>query len=150
MKLLIFGLILILTGTLFAGCASDAYGKACASCPFDSQGKMDQNCYGGYKASGITCTSTSYPIMSGKYAEGKCSAVDECTSELSSCTAQYQSGNDKTDCQEGSLSICFAAADSCMKSAAVKCGEIESPCATPAAGFVVLFGMLGFLKIRKN
>ncbi|NYZ73611.1 hypothetical protein H0O00_00550 [Candidatus Micrarchaeota archaeon] len=92
--------------------------------------------------------STSYPIMAGKYAEGKCSAVDECASELQSCMAQYSTGDDKADCQEGSVGVCYAAADECTKQAAVKCGEIENPCAAPAA-FILLFAGLFFVRVKK-
>ncbi len=130
-----------------ATCAADAYGKACSFCPFDASGKMDQSCYGGYKASGTACTSASYPIMAAKYAKGECPAVDACASELSACTSQYSSGNDSADCQEGSLAICFASADQCAKSAAIKCGEIgQSQCAA-APAFVLLFGLLGYGKL---
>ena len=134
----------------FAGCASSAYNKACTSCSFDQYGKMDSSCWGGYKTSGTTCMTTSYPIMAGKYAEGKCPQVDECASELQSCAAQYSSGDDKADCQEGSLAICYAAADECTKKAAVTCGEIESPCAAPPAALILLFAGLFFVKMRKN
>lgn len=131
-------LAIVLAGSAFAGCAAEAYSKSCASCAFDN-GKMDPACAGGYKASGITCTSASYPIMSAKYAKGECAAVDSCASELSSCIAQYSSGNDQADCSEGSLAICYSAADQCTKSAAVKCGEIETQCPGTSAGLILLF-----------
>jgi len=142
-------LLVLLITSVFAGCAADAYSKACASCSFDQYGKMDQNCYGGYKTSGVACTSTTYPITSGKYANGECSAVDTCTSDLNACIVQYQSGNDSLDCQEGSVAVCFAAADECMKHVAGECGEIQSLCFAPAAGFVLLFVGMGFVKLKK-
>jgi len=144
---LVLGLLLV-APLAFAGCAADAYSKACASCPFDENGKTDQSCSGGYKASGTACVSASYPIMAAKYADGKCPQVDSCASELSSCVAQYSSGNDRADCQEGSVAICYSAADQCTKSAAVKCGEIESPCPGSSAGLILLLVGVGFLKIR--
>ncbi len=148
MPRIVFALVVLLvTGAVFAGCAAESYSKACASCPFDENGKVDQSCSGGYKASGTACVSTSYPIMAGKYATGDCPAVDECASELSSCVAQYATGNDKADCQEGSVAICYAAADQCTKQAAIKCGEIESPCSGSAAAFLLLFAGLAFVKL---
>lgn len=149
---LFLGLVLVLAllSVSFAGCALDAYSKACNSCSFDADGKIDQSCSGGYKAGGTACVSTSYPIMSGKYAQGQCPEVDACAAELSSCSAQYSSGNDKEDCQEGSVSVCYSAADQCVKQAAIKCGEVEKQCPGANAGFVVLFALLGFAKMKKS
>ncbi|MEW6034978.1 MAG: hypothetical protein AB1529_00055 [Candidatus Micrarchaeota archaeon] len=66
------------------------------------------------------------------------------------CTAQYSSGNGRADCQEGSVSICYAAADSCVRSAARACGEIESQCPGSSAGFVLLFAGIGYVGIRRG
>ncbi|MCI0504008.1 hypothetical protein L0Y65_04820 [Candidatus Micrarchaeota archaeon] len=150
MRLLVVsvGILALLAGWAFAGCASDAYSKTCASCPFDENGKVDQSCKSGYQSSGTTCVSTSYPIMSAQYAQGKCPAVDGCADELRSCTAQYSSGNDKEDCMEGSASVCYSAADQCVKRAAISCGEIEKPCPGSAATFILLFAGLAFVKLR--
>jgi hypothetical protein len=145
---IVFAILLALASVSFAGCAADAYSKTCASCAFDENGKVDQSCKSGYQSSGTTCVSVSYPIMAGKYAEGKCPAVDSCAEELRSCTAQYSSGNDRADCQEGSNAICYAAADECVKKAAIKCGEIEKSCPGSAAGFILLFAGLAFVKLR--
>lgn len=150
MKFLIGILVLLLIGGVFAGCAAVGYQNACNFCSFNSQGKIEQQCYESYKTAGTTCTGAQYPITSAKYANGKCPQVDGCISELDSCTTQYRTGNDEEDCKEGSLAVCFAAADECMKQAAVTCGEIQSPCPGSGAAFVLLFGMFGFLKIRKN
>jgi hypothetical protein len=150
MKLILLsvGILVMLSGAVFAGCAAEAYSKTCASCSFDANGKVDQSCKEGYQSSGTSCVSMSYPIMAAKYADGKCPEVDYCAEELRSCTAQYSSGNDLADCQEGSTAICYAAADQCVKSAAVKCGEIESPCPGSSAGFILLFAGLAFVKLR--
>lgn len=146
---IVIALALILAGASFAAgsCAANAYNQACSSCSFDASGKMDAACYGGFKASGTTCTSVSYPIMAAKYAKGDCPAVDACASQLSACTAQYSSGNDSADCKEGSLAVCFAAADSCTSHAATQCGEIEKQCPGTSAGFVLLAGFLGYGKL---
>ena len=133
--------MLLLGGMLFAVCAYDAYEKACANCPFDENGKIDRSCSDSYRASGIACVSSKYPIMSAKYSAGKCPAVDACASELSSCVAQYSTGNDKADCQEGSVSVCYLESDQCIKSAAIKCGEIENEC--PGSTGLILFAILG-------
>ena len=142
--------LLALGSVAFAGCASDAYRKACASCSFDASGKIDKSCESGYKSSGTACVSTSYPIMAGKYASGECPAVDACAAELSSCAAQYSTGNDSEDCREGSIGVCYSAADSCVKSAAIKCGEIESPCPGSSAAFILLLAGLGFASLKMN
>ncbi|MFN7991504.1 MAG: hypothetical protein U0R44_05080 [Candidatus Micrarchaeia archaeon] len=147
---LMIGLIM-LAGTSYAmGCAEDAYSKACNSCSFDKDGKIDQSCSSGYQSSGKTCVSTSYPIMAAKYAEGKCPDVDSCADELRSCTAQYSTGNDNADCLEGSVAVCYSAADACVRSAASKCGEIQNPCLGSTATFMLLFGGMAFLRIRKG
>ncbi len=146
--LLVFGLIL--APLAFAGCAADSYRKACGSCSFDQYGKIDQTCSGGYKTSGTTCVSASYPIMAAKYAEGKCPEVDSCASELQSCVAQVSTGNDKADCQDGSVAVCYATADGCTKSAAAKCNDIVSdPCPSPVDIFAFIFAGLVFVRIRK-
>lgn len=143
---LVFGLVL--APLAFAGCAADSYRKACTSCSFDAFGNMDPSCWGGYKTSGTACVSASYPIMAAKYADGKCPQVDACASELQSCVSQYASGNDKADCQEGSVGVCYSAADACTKSAAVKCGEIETQCPGSTASFILLFAGLIFVRMR--
>lgn len=142
------GILVMLAGAVFAGCAAEAYSKTCNSCSFDASGKVDSSCKSGYQSSGTSCVSISYPIMAGKYAEGKCPAVDSCAEELRSCTAQYSSGNDSEDCREGSTAVCYAAADECVKHAAVTCGEIEKPCQGSSAGFILLFAGLAFVKLR--
>jgi len=75
--------------------------------------------------------------------------VDVCAADLRSCSAQYGSGDDKADCQEGSLGVCYASADECMKKAAIKCGEIENSCPGSSTAFVLLFAGLAFVRIRK-
>jgi len=148
-KIILVGLVLsALAGAVFAGCASEAYQKACASCSFDANGKIDDSCRQGYQSSGTTCTSTSYPIMSAQYAQGKCPQVDACAEELHTCTAQYSSGDDRADCQEGSVAVCYSAADACTRSAAKACGEIEKDCPGSSATFLLLFLGLGILKIK--
>lgn len=149
MRTIVFLLALLATsGMAFAGCASDAYRKACASCSFDDNGRIDSSCQQGYQSSGTACVSTSYPIMSAQYAQGKCPGVDACASELRSCTAQYSSGNDKADCQEGSVGVCYAAADQCVKSAAIKCGEIEQQCPGSITVLVLLLLGAAFVSTR--
>jgi len=141
-------LFALASGLFAAECAAGAYAKACSSCTFDANGKMDQACYGGYKASGLSCISAKYPITAAKYSQGKCPQFEGCISDLSSCTAQYSSGNDKADCAEGSVAVCFASADACAKSAAVKCEGIESPCGAPAA--LILSVIVGMAFVRRQ
>jgi hypothetical protein len=143
-----FLLIALLASFSFAGCAAEAYSKTCASCSFDKDGKVDRSCSDGYKGSGTACVSASYPIMAGNYAQGKCPEVDACASELSSCNAQYSSGNDKTDCAEGSKSVCYSAADQCVQSAARKCGEIEKQCPGSSTSFILLLAGFGFVSLK--
>lgn len=88
--------------------------------------------------------SAKYPVMPAAYAQGKCPQVDECTAELRSCTSQYSSGNDEEDCQEGSVSTCYSAADACTKQAAIKCGELQGQCPGSTATFVLLIGASPF------
>lgn len=145
---LILGIIAV-AGTAAAGCASEAYCNACASCSFDENGRIDESCQQGLQSSGTACVSASYPIMSVEYARGKCPEVDACADELRTCTAQYSSGDDKADCQEGSVGVCYSAADACVRSAAVKCGEIVTQCPGTGATFALLFAGLAFVKIRK-
>lgn len=146
---LLFGL-LSFAGMLHAGCAQDAYNEACTYCSFDANGKIDQSCSGGHQAAGTSCVSSLYPIMAGKYATGQCPQVDACASELRSCTAQHSSGNDKADCQEGSLSVCYSAADACMKQAAIKCGEVEKQCPGPSAFILLVLGASLFYYNKKG
>ncbi len=149
MVILVLGLVL--APLAFAGCALDAYKKACGSCSFDQYGKIDQSCSGGYTAGGTACVSTSYPIMAAEYAAGKCPAVDSCASELQSCMAQVSTGDDRADCQEGSAETCYSAADVCTREAAVKCGEVDQQaCGGSTATFILLLAGLFYVRIRKN
>jgi len=148
-SLAICGIFLLLfsLSSAAADCSAKSYAQSCANCQFDTNGKMDAGCYSSYKNSGIRCVSTSYPIASGKYAAGQCSGIDACASELSACQSQYTSGNDKEDCQEGSVAVCYAAADQCVSQAAVKCGEIEQQCPGSSAAIVLPFLLAGFAKL---
>lgn len=136
-KMLSILLIAIIGGAVFADCALDAYQKACASCPFGANGKIDQSCSDRYRSSGVACVSASYPIMSAKYSAGKCPEVDVCASGLSSCLSQYSTGNDRADCQDSLVAACYAESDGCVKRAAIKCGEIEEEC-PGSAGIILL------------
>ena len=54
-------LLLAFAGASFAAtCSVDAYKNACASCSFDTSGKIDQSCKDAQKAAGVACVSTSY------------------------------------------------------------------------------------------
>ena len=127
-----------------AGCSSNAYSQACSSCSFDSGGKMDQSCYSVRQAAGTACLTSTFPVAYAQYSAGNCSGIDECITELNSCKAQYSSGNDREDCREGSVGVCFSSADVCVSSAAAKCNPgAVSLCATPSA--FILAGALAAL-----
>lgn len=138
--LLTAALLLSLFGTPFAAtCSADSYSKACASCPFDGQGKMDQPCYQGFQAGGTACVASSYPLAAAKYAKGECPEIDACASELSSCKSQYSTGDDKADCNEGSTSVCFSAADQCVQKAVAKCEGVQA-CPAPTGLILLVLG----------
>jgi hypothetical protein len=132
----------VFAGSVFAAtCAADAYRKSCASCQFDNKtGKMDTECYKGYQSGGTSCVATSYPIAAGLYAQGKCPGIDACASEMTSCKSQYASGNDKADCAEGSVGVCFAAADECVKKAVIKCENPQGGCPAPSGLIMLVIG----------
>ena len=90
--------------------------------------------------------------MSGKYALGQCPGVDSCANELRSCTSYHGTGNDQADCAEGSMGRCYAAADQCVKSAAVTCGELQdyNMCGAPAAMMFLLFAGIGYAAMGKE
>jgi len=142
--------LLLFSGAAFAGmtCAADAYRNSCAGCGFDASGKMNQTCYQQKKAGGIACVSASHAIASAAYAAGKCPGIDACASELQACQSQYGSGNDKADCAEGSLSVCFSASDQCVDKAAAECGEKPPECKAPAAMIMLVAGLafVGFAR----
>jgi hypothetical protein len=148
--LLVIALIglLAVSVSFAASCSAETYSKVCSSCPFDKDGKVDKSCSDAYQASGTACVSIAYPIMAGKYAQGQCPEVDACADELRACNAQYSSGNDKEDCAEGSKSVCYAAADQCVQTAAIKCGEAEKQCPGSSAGLVLLLLGLGFVSLK--
>ena len=142
-------LVLVFAGVAFAGdCAISSYRSSCSDCTFDAAGKMDQSCYKAKQAAGTACLTTSNPLLAKAYAEGKCPQVDTCISELNSCKAQYSSGNDSADCKEGSVSVCFSAADSCVQSAAAKCAP-PPECKAPTGLILLVLGgvfLSAFLK----
>ncbi|MEM4165821.1 MAG: hypothetical protein QW153_00670 [Candidatus Bilamarchaeaceae archaeon] len=145
----LLGLVL-LSGAIFADCSLEAYKQACANCRFDQNGKIDRSCSDIYKASALACISKSYPIMSGKYHAGQCPQVDECASQLSSCIADVSTGNDKYDCQEGSMTTCYSAADRCIANAAIKCGEVEKECPGSSGLILLVLGLVGFYSTNKK
>jgi len=143
--------LLVLSGSAFAmTCAADAYSRSCAGCSFDSNGKIDQKCYQEKKSAGIACVSSSHAIASAAYAAGKCPGIDACASELQSCQAQYSSGNDKADCAEGSVSVCFSASDHCVDRAAAECGEKPPSCTGAPALIMLVFAGIGFVGFARR
>jgi hypothetical protein len=142
--------LLLLSGAAFAGmtCSADAYRNSCAGCAFDANGKIDQKCYQEKKSAGIACVSASHAIASAAYAAGKCPGIDTCASQLQSCQAQMSSGNDSADCKEGSMNTCFAAADICVDSASLECGERPTECKAPGALIMLVVGLtfVGFAR----
>jgi len=144
-----FMALVFLAGITYAGCGSEAYAGACSSCSFDASGSMESSCSSGIQTSAVSCYMQRYPVTYANYTQGKCPEVDNCISELQSCKAQYQTGNDRADCQEGSVSVCFAAADSCMASVAQKCEGIQNPCGGTTSFILLLFGASAVLAAWK-
>jgi len=143
--------LLLFSGAAFAGmsCAADAYARSCAGCTFDENGKIDQKCYQEKRSAGIGCVGASHAIASAAYAQGKCPGIDACADQLRSCQAQYASGNDKADCAEGSVAVCFSASDHCVDSASLECGEKPPECKAPAAMIMLVASLVfaaGFVR----
>ena len=136
--------LLLFSGSAFAGmvCSADAYRNSCAGCTFDASGKIDQKCYQEKKNAGIACVSTSHPIASAAYAQGKCPGIDTCADQLKACQSSVSTGNESFDCKEGSMSTCFAAADNCVDSAARECGEKPPECKGPAGLIMLVVGLV--------
>jgi len=143
--------LLVLSGSAFAmTCAADAYSRSCAGCGFDANGKMNQTCYQEKKAAGIACVGGAHAIASAAYAAGKCPGIDACAAELSACQAQYASGNDKADCAEGSVSVCFSASDHCVDRAAAECGEKPPACTGAPALIMLAFAGIAFVGFARR
>lgn len=145
--LLVLGLVLAFSAAAFAAtsCSANAYRDSCSQCSFDASGRMDSSCSSAKQAGGVACLTGAYPVTYTKYAAGNCSGIDDCISELNTCKAQYSSGNDSEDCREGSVSVCFAAADQCVNRVAATCEGVENPCGGTTA-LIILGGIaaLGF------
>jgi len=118
---IVLGLLLII-GLVSAGCAEDAYLKACKNCPFDEHGKMDKNCYDSYQQGGLSCIAATYPIATAKHSAGQCPQIDKCVDQLRTCMAAFNEFTDKENC-EGGAPGCFIDADHCIANAAFECGE---------------------------
>jgi hypothetical protein len=143
--------LLLFSGVAFAGmtCAVDAYRNSCASCPFDEKGKMNQTCYSEKKSAGIGCVSAAHIIASTAYAQGKCPGIDACASQLTACQSQVTTGNDKENCNEGSMGMCFATSDICVDRAALDCGERPPECKAPT-GLILLVAGLAFVGFARK
>ncbi|MEM0438182.1 MAG: hypothetical protein QXU54_02680 [Candidatus Micrarchaeia archaeon] len=142
--------LILLLNLAVAGCSLDAYKNACANCKFDENGKMDKACADMYKTQGLSCLSAQYPIMSARYYAGECNAPQECVSKLSKCLSESSSGNDKFDCQEGTVQACYKSADECMKWASFDCGEVERQCPGPALIILLAAGLFGFYAVGQR
>lgn len=142
--------LFFIDATFAASCSENAYKNACSSCSFDANGKIDKDCMGGQKSAGIACVSASYPLMSVEYAQGKCPQVDECSAQLQQCLSQMGTGNDKADCQEGSVTTCYAISDQCVRSAAGKCPPPQpGSCGAPTGLIMLVTGgvfLAGFVR----
>lgn len=106
-----------------ATCALDSFQKACDSCSFDANGKMDQECWKQYESEGTTCLGISYPMMSAKYTFGSCPQMDECVQRLSACKEMHKSGSDLVDCKNPEMLYCFLKGDNCAQAANAVCTE---------------------------
>ncbi len=143
--ILVLAFVLALASLTFAAtCASKAYGASCAKCGFDKEGRMNQECFQAEQAGGVTCLFAAYPLESISYQSGDCPAVDVCKERLETCKAVYSSGNDKEDCDFGSINRCFRSADSCVAYAVKNCksnppGDLENIAPDPALCDSVFF-----------
>ncbi|GEM_PF-2352377 len=132
---------LLIAPPVFAGCSEGAYLSGCSSCAFDNATKkFDRSCTDAKKSEGTACLATSYPVAMNNYRNGNCSMVDECISQLNSCTASVSSGNEKADCEEGSMTTCYATADICFRQAAGKCSALEPPKCDAPIGIIIVAG----------
>jgi len=138
-KIAILFVLFLIVGLVSAGCAEDAYVKACKNCHFDEHGKMDKNCYDSYQQGGLSCIAATYPIATAKHSAGQCPQIDKCAGQLRTCVAAFNEFTDKENC-EGGATGCFIDADHCIASAAFECGEEAGlqavPC--PTEMFLIL------------
>ena len=103
---------------------------------------MNQSCYQEKQAGGIACVGTAHAIASAEYAAGKCPGIAACASQLQTCQAQQGSGNDKADCTDGGMGVCFAMSDSCVDKAALDCGEKPPECKAPTGLILLVVGLV--------
>lgn len=107
--------------------SADSFTKSCNTCSFDSSGKMDKKCWEDIQDGAKTNLALAYPSMSFKYQfGGGCAALDQCIAALQSCKALRTSGNDRSDCYQGDVMVCFKMADSCAEAANKVCTEDKS------------------------
>lgn len=108
-----------------AMCATQAYSRYCMGCPFDEAGRVDKACREGHENKGKICTSTAYPVATGKYALGMCPALEECVSALRACINVKCPGSDRDDCQSEVCRSCLEEADRCAYMASKDCDAKE-------------------------
>ena len=139
-------------------CAASAYVQSCNKCTFDATtGKMDPACYSSYQSWGTKCIAEKRPLLASKYSSGNCPAVDACASALSTCKSSASSGNDKTDCLNPMVGMCFTDSDACVVAAEKKCtsgpedmiDDLISDCPLP---IIMILGLpvMAFLYSRRQ
>ena len=118
--------VLALSGIAFAWCATDQYDLACEQCLGLNGGnpdKMDDMCYAAKQARGIHCFQSAYPETYTAYRAGNCSEINGCMGALNDCVDSEKSGNDRRDCEQGTLVHCFREVENCM-------GQVNNICKT--------------------
>lgn len=119
-------LLILIPFSSAATCAEKSYTSSCAKCGFEASGKMDEACFQGYQARGTACLAAAYPAASFAYQMGSCPAIQTCIDRLQECKAIYTNGNDKNDCELGSIDHCFERGDACVAAAAADCNKTPS------------------------
>lgn len=144
-----FGLLIVASMST-AGCAASAYQQACAQCTFDANGKMDKACYDSKISSATTCYMTKEPEISAKYFAGQCKNIDRCINIMKSCQATKTTGNDRLDCQQGTVSSCFVNADACFNKQIRSCEDEQLPIQLCPTSFMFLGICVGFVYLQKK
>ena len=138
-------------GALFAAatCSADAYKAACASCPFDSSGKMNETCYNGQISKGTSCIMSSYPVLATSYSAGKCPDVKACQTGLEFCKDSLHGASDREDCNVAAIRECYSDADACLEKANQKC-DVKPQDIAAACPFIYAMAFIALIVLLRR
>jgi hypothetical protein len=120
----IFLALMLLCGTAFAGCATDALTSTCNGCLRNATTPQAKEACSQQMGAGVlSCYAQQYPMMIIAASNQNCSELEQCTAQLQVCVIPATMGNETLLCSGAPARACFERLDTCAAAANTVCAQ---------------------------